>query len=75
MVGEAGSWSQMRRWRGVKLAEGTGLSIPDPTDNQAMYPQPGTQAPGVGLPLARLVIVICLASGAALDAAIDPHSG
>ena len=64
-------------WRGrtVKLVDGTGLSMPDTPDNQAVYPQPNTQAPGVGFPLARLVMVICLATGAALDAAVGPHRG
>ncbi|MEO7127742.1 MAG: IS4 family transposase, partial [Rhodoferax sp.] len=64
-------------WRGraVKLVDGTGLSMPDTLENQALYPQPSTQAPGVGFPLARLVVVICLATGAALDAAIGPHRG
>jgi hypothetical protein len=64
-------------WRGraVKLVDGTGISMPDTPENQAQYPQPNTQAPGVGFPLARLVMVICLATGAALDAAIGPHSG
>jgi Transposase DDE domain len=65
------------RWRGraVKLVDGTGLSMPDTPENQAAYPQPSTQASGVGFPLARLVMVICLATGAALDAAIGPHQG
>lgn len=64
-------------WRGraVKLVDGTGLSMPDTPENQAVYPQPSTQAKGVGFPLARLVVVICLATGAALDAAIGPHQG
>ena len=64
-------------WRGraVKLVDGTGLSMPDTPENQAVYPQPSTQATGVGFPLARLVMVICLATGAALDAAIGPHQG
>lgn len=64
-------------WRGraVKLVDGTGLSMPDTPETQAVYPQPSTQAPGVGFPLARLVMVIFLATGAALDAAIGPHSG
>ncbi len=64
-------------WRGrvVKLVDGTGLSMPDTPENQAVYPQPSTQATGVGFPLARLVMVICLASGAALDTAIGPHQG
>lgn len=44
-------------WRGrsVKLVDGTGLSMPDTAQNQAVYPQPSTQASGVGFPLARLV--------------------
>jgi len=65
------------RWRGraVKLVDGTGLSMPDTAENQAAYPQPSTQAAGVGFPLARLVVVICLATGVALDAAIGPHRG
>lgn len=64
-------------WRGrtVKLVDGTGISMPDTPENQERYPQPSTQAPGVGFALARLVMVICLATGAALDAAIGPHSG
>lgn len=65
------------RWRGrtVKIVDGTGISMPDTPYNQARYPQPTTQAPGVGFPLARLVVVMCLATGAALDAAIGPHQG
>lgn len=49
--------------------------LPDTPENQEHYPQPSTQAPGVGFPAARLVIVICLATGAALDMAVGPHSG
>jgi hypothetical protein len=65
------------RWRGrtVKLVDGTGISMPDTPQNQACYPQPSTQAKGVGFPLARLVGVICLATGALIDAAIGPHAG
>ena len=64
-------------WRGraVKLVDGTGISMPDTEENQAVYPQPSSQASGVGFPLARLVMVICLATGAALDMAVGPHSG
>ena len=64
-------------WRGraVKLVDGTGLSMPDTQENQARYPQPNTQASGVGFPAARLVMVICLATGAALDVAVGPYSG
>jgi hypothetical protein len=65
------------RWRGrtVKLVDGTGISMPDTAENQRCYPQPNTQAEGVGFPLARIVGVICLATGALIDAAIGPHAG
>jgi hypothetical protein len=73
------SWKAPRawRWRGraVKLADGTGISMPDTAENQARYPQPSTQAAGVGFPLARLVGIVCLSTGALLDAAIGPHGG
>ena len=64
-------------WRGraVKLVDGTGISMPDTAENQARYPQPSTQALGVGFPLARMVVVTCLATGAAIDMAVGPHSG
>lgn len=65
------------RWRGrvVKLADGTGISMPDTPENQVCYPQPRTQAKGAGFPLARLVGVICLSTGVVLDAAMGPHEG
>jgi Transposase DDE domain len=65
------------RWRGrhVKLVDGTGISMPDTPENQEHYPQPSSQAEGVGFPLARVVGVICLATGAVIDAAIGPYAG
>jgi len=60
------------RWRGrcVKLADGTGISMPDTREDQARYPQPRSQAEGVGLFLAGLVGIVCLSTGAVLEAAI-----
>ena len=65
------------RWggRAVKLVDGTGISMPDTPENQARYPQPSSQAAGVGFPLARLVGIICLSTGAVLEAALGPHEG
>jgi hypothetical protein len=65
------------RWRGrtVKLVDGTGVSMPDTAENQVRYPQPSTQAKGVGFPLIRLVGVICLSTGAILDAASSRFEG
>jgi len=64
------------RWRGrcVKLADGTGISMPDTAENQARYPQPRSQAPGVGFPLAGLVGIVCLSTGAILEAAIGAQA-
>jgi hypothetical protein len=57
-------------WRGrrVKVVDGTTLSMPDTPANQREYPQPTVQEPGLGFPIARAVVVFCLATGAALDA-------
>jgi len=65
------------RWRGrkVKVVDGTGISMPDTRENQFCYPQPSSQAEGVGFPLARLTGVVCLSTGVLLDAAIGRSSG
>jgi hypothetical protein len=64
------------RWRGrcVKLADGTGISMPDTAANQTRFPQPSSQAEGVGFPLAGLVGIVCLSTGAVLEAAIGAHA-
>lgn len=45
-----------RLWQGrrVKIAHGTAVSMPDTPANQAVYPQPASQKPGLGFPLARM---------------------
>lgn len=65
------------RWRGkrVHLIDGTTVSMPDTVANQAAYPQQGTQKPGIGFPICRLVGVICLSSGAVLNAAMGRYQG
>ena len=60
----------------VRGVDALGLSrqlkgLADTEDNRAHYPQHGNQAEGVGFPLARLVGVISLASGALLGAALQ----
>src|SRR5215218_9598176 len=54
------------QWRGrrVKVADGTTVSMPDTRANQRAYPQPNNQKPGLGFPVARVVAVFCLATGA-----------
>lgn len=65
------------RWRGreLKLADGTTVSMPDTVANQRCYPQNREQAPGLGFPLARVVGIVSLSSGAVLDWAIGPCEG
>jgi hypothetical protein len=79
---QTGAWLNTRApggwlWRGrhVKLADGTTVLLPDTEANQAGFPQHGNQAPGAGFPLARLVGIISLATGAVLDAAMGPYQG
>ena len=64
-------------WRGrpVRLVDGTTVSMPDTEENQLIYPQPGSQKPGLGFPICRMVGMICLGSGALLNAAIGPCKG
>jgi len=64
-------------WRGrrIKLVDGTTVTMPDTPENQAVYPQQNTQKPGLGFPIARMVGLICLGSGAVLDAAMGPYQG
>jgi hypothetical protein len=40
--------------RSVFIVDGSSVSMPDTPENQQMYPQPPTQAPGLGFPLARI---------------------
>jgi hypothetical protein len=65
------------RWSGreVKVVDGATITMADTRENQQAYPQARTQAPGVGLPIARIVVVFSLAVGVAIDAAIGPYQG
>jgi Transposase DDE domain len=64
-------------WQGhpVRLVDGTTLGMPDTPDNQAAYPQPRSQKPGLGFPLCRMVGLVCLGSGALLNAATGHYRG
>ena len=64
-------------WRGrpVRLVDGTTVTLPDTPANQAASPQSHNQKPGLGFPLCRIVGLVCLGSGAVLNAAIGGYSG
>lgn len=56
-------WKQRR----VIVVDGTGVSMPDTTANQAAWPQSSSQKPGCGFPQARICACFCLATGALLS--------
>ena len=64
-------------WKGrrVKIVDGSTVSMPDTEANQAAYPQPRSQQPGVGFPLARLVAVFDLVSGALTTLGVGRYQG
>ena len=65
------------RWRGrsVKLMDGTTVSMPDTPANQQRYPQSEIQKPGLGFPVAMLVALISLSTGAVQRWALGPCRG
>jgi hypothetical protein len=82
LVQKVGKWLQQslpEQWlfhgRRVKSVDGSTVSMPDTPANQKAYPQPKSQKPGVGFPIARMVVIFCVASGAALEMAIGPYKG
>lgn len=65
-------------WKGrhhAKLVDGFTFTMPDTPKNQVMYPHPRTQKPGVGLPIARAVAVVSLATACVMDLAVGPYKG
>jgi Transposase DDE domain len=65
------------KWNGrsVFIADGSHVSMPDTEENQASYPQPEAQRPGLGFPLARVAVLLSLATGACHDLAIAAYAG
>jgi len=64
-------------WKGrrVRVADGSTITMPDTAENQAEYPQLKSQRRGCGFPIARIVVVLSLAVGTVLDAAIGQYAG
>lgn len=60
-----------RLWRGrhVKVVDGTGISMPDTPENQALYPQFKGQRRGCGFPLMKIVALFSLGTGVMLGIA------
>ena len=71
------SIAEQWKWNGrsVFIFDGSTVSMPDTPLNQAMYPQPPKQKPGLGFPLARIGVLLSLATGACHNLAIAAYSG
>src|SRR5215470_17120520 len=68
---------QAWKWNGrdVFIADGSHVSMPDTKENQAAYPQVYNQEPGLGFPLARVAVLLSLATGACHDLAVAAYAG
>ena len=61
--------------RHVHLVDGTTVSMPDTPANQAQWPQPASQKPGLGFPLIRMVVLISLATAMVTGMEMGPYQG
>jgi putative transposase len=61
--------------RHTKLVDGFTFTMPDTPKNLAQFPHPKTQKKGVGLPIARVVAVLSLATACVMEIAIGPYKG
>jgi len=57
--------------RPVKILDGSNVSMPDTAANQEAYPQHSNQAEGCGFPIAKLMVMFSLATGAAVGVLVD----
>jgi hypothetical protein len=65
-------------WKGKlhpKLIDGFTFTMPDTPKNQAKYPHPKTQKPGVGLPIARAVAIVSMSTACVMNLAMGPYKG
>ena len=65
------------KWRGreVKAADGSTVLMEDTEPNRKIYPQHGNQKQGAGFPIARLVAVTSITTGAVLGVAMGAYKG
>jgi hypothetical protein len=64
---KAGDWLWCGRT--VKVADGSGLSMPDTPQNQKAWPQSKKAKPSCSFPVMRIVALFCLATGVMIDLA------
>ena len=65
------------RWhkRRTMLVDGFETILDDTDANQAAYPQPTSQRPGLGFPMMRVVVFLAFATAVVAGAAFGPYSG
>ncbi len=61
--------------RHVKLVDGTTVSMPDTPENQEEFPQQRGQEQGLGFPIARMVVLMSLATGMLCGMEMGPYAG
>jgi hypothetical protein len=61
-----------KQWCGrrVRVLDGTTVLMSDTAENQAEYPQHSNQKPGCGFPIAKMVVLFSLLTGAVVSAGI-----
>jgi putative transposase len=74
-IHEKADLSWLFHGRSVKIVDGSTVIMPDTAPNQEVYPQPSSQARGLGFPIARLLVVFSLAVGTVLEAAMGRYQG
>ncbi|RUR13883.1 hypothetical protein [Legionella sp. km772] len=67
------AWKPFKRE--VKLVDGTTVQMPDPKANNKTFPKHANKKKGIGFPLARIVAVLSLTTGAVMDYAIAAYKG
>ena len=70
-IGPASEYAEGR----LVIVDGFTVTAADTEENQAEYPQNPKQQEGLGFPILRGVVLICLRTGLLLDAQVGPYSG
>jgi hypothetical protein len=59
----------------VIVADGATVTMADTPKNQKEYPQLGSQKPGCGFPIMRMLVLFALSTGAVLEVALGKYAG
>lgn len=72
---EAAEQDWLFRGRIVELVDGWTVTMADTAENQEQYPQIASQKPGCGFPIARMIGLFSLATGAVSSTAMAAYEG